>query len=101
MQQDAVRRVNEMRARARANLSDEPKKDVRNDQHIPQKENTLHKEKTKSIFAKKGNPLFSKENPLFSFIKDNEQLLVLLLIVMLMGEDCDEGLLIALLYICM
>ena len=83
MQQDAVRRVHEMRAKARSNLSEEPI-------------HTNHKEPEPSLLGNSGSKM-----PLLSFIKDKEQLFLLLLIVLLMGEDCDQTLLLALLYICL
>lgn len=108
MQQDALRRVNEMRARARANLAPEPTASQRS-----ANDGDLHKNRKKEYNEKQAPEHEPKEHnkegfakglknfPLLSFIKDNEQLLILLLIVVLAGEDCDEGLLLALLYICL
>ena len=84
MQQDAVRRVHEMRAKARSNLSEEP---------ILPKE---PKPEPKPSLLGGGSKM-----PLLSFIKDKEQIFLLLLIVLLLGEDCDQTLLLALLYICL
>jgi len=90
LQQDALRRVNEMRSRARANLASEPKRENKPPDKS-KKEAPLPLDESKKL----------KGFPLFSFIKDQEQLLVLLLVVLLIGEDFDEGLVLALLYICL
>ena len=94
MQEEAVRRVRDMQDIAR--------RKVEESNQLVTCRRPEHEPKTKSgappVFftGKAPNPF---GDLLGKFTKNKDQLLILLLLIVLLNEDCDETLLLALLYI--
>lgn len=107
MQEEAIRRVQQMQQRAKKSLelasftqSEINKTNVENDSNC-----NCEEEKTKpfvgasQITAAKSTNEHNPKNILDSLIKDNEKSLLLVLILLLMDENCDTGLILALMYL--
>jgi hypothetical protein len=106
MQEDAVRRVQEMQSRARQHL--EPPRRPEQARHAPMPEKKAPPEEPPEPPPKKAVPM---EEPMpqqqavpdvfQALLKDQERTLILALLILLGSEPCDPGLLFALLFLAM
>jgi len=102
MQQDAIRRVQEMQSRAQQSIRSAP----RDTQHEPLRipEPTRHDPPaTREMSNEHHNDDRRSENPITdifgSLMQDKERTLILVLLLLLMEEKSDTGLIFALMYL--
>ncbi|MDQ5983165.1 MAG: hypothetical protein RUMPE_00163 [Eubacteriales bacterium SKADARSKE-1] len=106
MQQEAIMRVNEMQKRAKISLEGDQQCDTTT--HINNNENSK-KEPPPKIFPplmphqESFSPItaFSKNDVIGMFLKDSERSLILILVFLLIEENCDMFLIFALMYLVM
>lgn len=119
MQQEAIRRVQEMQSRARrtvetsrpqqnaAPANKEAPRSQERREHGHEQEHEHHEHNNSGHTSEPQQASFPAEgilpgpagDILKSLMKDSEKTLILLLILLLVGEECDMGLVLALMYL--
>ncbi len=84
--QEALRRAAQMRSRPKAQRRSEP----------PAPENPVRGD---NEGAKKAPPSINRSDPIKAFFRDKEESIILLLVMLLMDENADPSLLLALMYL--
>lgn len=105
MQQDAVNRVREMQRRAKTSLETAKTKDTEKSER--QKGSFSEKDRHSESHGVQSTPA-QKKNRVMDFLKifnfgkleeDSDRSLILLIIILLASDDCDELLILALVYL--
>lgn len=94
MQQDALKRVQEMQSKAKEKIS-QTTMTLEEKSSCSQEDKVLHKEKPKLTL----NNFHETDNLLKAITKDSERNLILMIILILMEEKADSELLLSLMYL--
>lgn len=96
MQQDAIKRVQEMQSKAKEKISQTTMTVDKDSENFLDDKKSPHMEKTKFSL---GNGLYSSGSFFESLSKDSERNLILMVILILMEENIDSELLLFLMYL--
>lgn len=107
MQQEAIRRVQEMQSRAKANLQTntlQDKNNRENNQSNPNPQEKVEKNESKNDIDRNDNKTkHIKKEPIAnifdSLMQDSERTLIIILILILVSENADISIILALMYL--